>query len=74
MFLSPLGERLGEGGNAKAVACKHSLTQPLPQGERSMSETCARKEGLPAYSAATARGRALTTEALPEVISSWIHL
>ena len=26
------------------------------------------------YSAATARGRALTTEALPEVISSWIHL
>ena len=27
-----------------------------------------------AYCAATARGRALTTEALPEVISSWIHL
>lgn len=26
------------------------------------------------YCAATARGRALTTEALPEVISSWIHL
>ena len=26
------------------------------------------------YSAATARGRALTTDSLPEVISSWIHL
>ena len=29
---------------------------------------------LSAYCAAIARGSALTTEALPEVISSWIHL
>jgi len=32
MFLSPLGERLGEGVNLKVVSCIHPLTQPLPQG------------------------------------------
>jgi hypothetical protein len=35
MFLSPLGERLGEGGVMKAVS-RIPLTQPLPKGERSL--------------------------------------
>jgi hypothetical protein len=30
MFLSPLGERLGEGVEAEVLW--HPLTQPLPQG------------------------------------------
>jgi hypothetical protein len=35
MFLSPLGERLGEGV-MKAVSRIPPLTQPLPKGERSL--------------------------------------
>ena len=32
IFLSPLGERLGEGGNSEDCLLHHPLTQPLPQG------------------------------------------
>jgi hypothetical protein len=32
MFLSPLGERLGEGVNREDCLLHHPLTQPLPQG------------------------------------------
>jgi hypothetical protein len=36
MFLSPLGERLGEG--VEDYLLHHPLTQPLPQGESSPRE------------------------------------
>src|SRR5277367_1596969 len=37
MFLSPLGERLGEGVQRERPFLYHPLTQPLPhKGERSM--------------------------------------
>ena len=32
MFLSPLGERLGEGVKHGGFLLYHPLTQPLPQG------------------------------------------
>ena len=32
MFLSPLGERLGEGVQRESCLLHHPLTQPLPQG------------------------------------------
>lgn len=32
MFLSPLGERLGEGVKREGFLLYHPLTQPLPQG------------------------------------------
>jgi len=32
MFLSPLGERLGEGVQHEDRFLHHPLTQPLPQG------------------------------------------
>jgi len=32
MFLSPLGERLGEGVQHEDYLLYHPLTQPLPQG------------------------------------------
>jgi hypothetical protein len=32
MFLSPLGERLGEGVQREHSLLQHPLTQPLPQG------------------------------------------
>jgi hypothetical protein len=32
MFLSPLGERLGEGVQCEDCLLHHPLTQPLPQG------------------------------------------
>ncbi len=32
MFLSPLGERLGEGVQCESRLLHHPLTQPLPQG------------------------------------------
>jgi hypothetical protein len=32
MFLSPLGERLGEGVKHDGFLLHHPLTQPLPQG------------------------------------------
>jgi hypothetical protein len=32
MFLSPLGERLGEGVQYEDCLLHHPLTQPLPQG------------------------------------------
>ena len=32
MFLSPLGERLGEGVQREGFLLHHPLTQPLPQG------------------------------------------
>ena len=37
MFLSPLGERLGEGVNAKAVSCITPSPSLSPKGERSMN-------------------------------------
>ena len=37
MFLSPLGERLGEGVNAKTVSCITPSPNLSPKGERSMS-------------------------------------
>jgi hypothetical protein len=36
MFLSPLGERLGEGVQHESRFLQHPLTQPLPKGERSL--------------------------------------
>ena len=32
MFLSPLGERLGEGVHRESYLLHHPLTPPLPQG------------------------------------------
>ena len=32
MFLSPLGERSGEGPQREDFLLQHPLTQPLPQG------------------------------------------
>jgi hypothetical protein len=37
MFLSPLGERLGEGDNTKAVSCITPSPNLSPNGERSMT-------------------------------------
>ena len=37
MFLSPLGERLGEGVNAKIVSCITPSPNLSPKGERSKS-------------------------------------
>jgi len=37
MFLSPLGERLGEGVNAKTASCIAPSPSLSPKGERSMS-------------------------------------
>jgi len=36
MFLSPLGERLGEGVNPKIVSCNTPSPILSPKGERSM--------------------------------------
>jgi hypothetical protein len=36
MFLSPLGERLGEGVNTKAASCITPSPSLSPKGERSM--------------------------------------
>ena len=36
MFLSPLGERLGEGVNAKTASCITPSPSLSPKGERSM--------------------------------------
>jgi hypothetical protein len=36
MFLSPLGERLGEGFNTKAASCIAPSPSLSPKGERSM--------------------------------------
>jgi hypothetical protein len=38
MFLSPLGERLGEGVNPKTVSCINPSPILSPKGERSMSK------------------------------------
>jgi hypothetical protein len=38
MFLSPLGERLGEGVNAKIASCITPSPSLSPKGERSMKE------------------------------------
>ena len=38
MFLSPLGERLGEGVNAKIFSCITPSPSLSPKGERSMKE------------------------------------
>jgi hypothetical protein len=38
MFLSPLGERLGEGVNAKIVSCITPSPSLSPKGERSMKK------------------------------------
>jgi hypothetical protein len=38
MFLSPLGERLGEGVNPKAVSCITPSPSLSPKGERSMTK------------------------------------
>ena len=38
MFLSPLGERLGEGVNLKAPSCITPSPSLSPKGERSMRE------------------------------------
>jgi hypothetical protein len=38
MFLSPLGERLGEGVNPKAPSCITPSPSLSPKGERSMRE------------------------------------
>jgi hypothetical protein len=37
MFLSPLGERLGEGVNAETVSCTTPSPNLSPKGERSLS-------------------------------------
>jgi hypothetical protein len=50
------------------IACGN-CGNPCRLGDEEHERVC-----LPAYSAAIARGRALTTDALPETISSWIHL
>jgi hypothetical protein len=41
-FLSPLGERLGEGG-ARAVSCITPSPNLSPKGERSLSRSRSRK-------------------------------
>jgi hypothetical protein len=38
MFLSPLGERLGEGVNPETVSCIIPSPSLSPKGERSMRE------------------------------------
>ena len=38
MFLSPLGERLGEGVNSKTVSCITPSPSLSPKGERNMKE------------------------------------
>jgi hypothetical protein len=38
MFLSPLGERLGEGVNPKTVSCNTPSPSLSPKGERSMNK------------------------------------
>ena len=38
MFLSPLGERLGEGVNPKTVSCITPSPSLSPKGERSVRE------------------------------------
>jgi hypothetical protein len=38
MFLSPLGERLGEGVNPNAVSCITPSPGLSPKGERSMTK------------------------------------
>ncbi len=38
MFLSPLGERLGEGVNPKIAFCITPSPNLFPKGERSMKE------------------------------------
>jgi hypothetical protein len=45
MFLSPLGERLGEGGQRKSYLLHHPLTQPLPQGGEEHEENRERRYG-----------------------------
>jgi hypothetical protein len=57
--------RLSSGTVATEVICAQ---EDSSRGVRSSTQASY------GYSAATARGSALTTEALPEVISSWIHL
>jgi hypothetical protein len=42
MFLSPLGERLGEGGNAKILSCIIPSPSLSPKGERSMNKEAER--------------------------------
>ena len=39
MFLSPLGERLGEGVQRDGCLLHHPLTQPLPQGGEEHEKT-----------------------------------
>jgi hypothetical protein len=39
MFLSPLGERLGEGVNPETVSCITPSPSLSPKGERSMRKT-----------------------------------
>jgi hypothetical protein len=46
MFLSPLGERLGEGVNAKIVSCITPSPSLSPKGERSMKERRARRAAI----------------------------
>jgi hypothetical protein len=55
MFLSPLGERLGEGVNAKVSSCITPSPSLSPKGERSLS--FARSGALPAKTAKTVDGR-----------------
>jgi hypothetical protein len=57
---------MSNGDDAHDPSARYAGTSPRMNEGR-------RRKPL-AYCAATARGRALTTEALPEVISSWIHL
>ena len=38
MFLSPLGERLGEGGDPKIACCITPSPNLSPKGERSMKD------------------------------------
>jgi hypothetical protein len=40
MFLSPLGERLGEGVQHEDYLLHHPLTQPLPQGGEEYDLKC----------------------------------
>src|SRR5580693_10156820 len=46
MFLSPLGERLGEGVNPKTIPCIIPSPSLSPKGERSMSEMGAKGDVL----------------------------
>ena len=53
IFLSPLGERLGEGVQGEGFLLHHPLTQPLPQGGEE-HDLWHEKMRVFAYSAATA--------------------